>query len=327
MGLFSDWIEGDYGWTAIFVIIIIFTLITMWFYYTKDKYEPEPINRIIVAYFYGMLSVIPALIISLIAVSLVSVNMLLTAVILAPIIEEFTKGFFVVHLSKHDSFDGPLDGIIYGSMVGAGFATIENILYGFFTSADLSIIEGVEITFYRSFAQIIGHPLYTGIMGAGVGAYKVGLQKNQYSLIWQSIVLHGMWNGAASLVQPVTFFGGLMIVAIISAIRLRNELTYAIDLDRKAFERGYYEQKTRYLKYMKAQHERWYNESLQSPVNNFQNFENNVNSQYSNQLNQTLPSNPEISNENIVSFNSTDINKMKTSSNNEDIDDDDDKDN
>ena len=68
MGIFSDWVEGEYGWTTILGIVILFTIITIWFYYTRDKYEPEPFSRILVAYLYGMLSVIPALIISLIAV-------------------------------------------------------------------------------------------------------------------------------------------------------------------------------------------------------------------------------------------------------------------
>ncbi len=322
MGLFNTWIESDYGWTAILVIIIIFTLITVWFYYTRDKYEPEPFSRIMVAYFHGMVSVIPALIISLIAISFVSLNMLLTAVILAPIIEEFTKGYFVVRLSKHDSFDGPLDGIIYGSMVGAGFATIENLLYGFSTSTLFSINEGVEITFYRSFAQIIGHPLYTGIMGAGVGAYKVGLQNNQYNRIWQSIVLHGMWNGAASLGQPNLFYIGLVIVGVISAIKLRNELTYALELDRKAFERGYYEQKRRYLEYMKNQYNQWYYGNIQSPTNKFQNFSNNSSSQHPSQKNQPFPPNkmfPNKENDTFIS-NNNDDEPNKPSNNDDTVD-------
>ena len=289
MGLFNDWVEGEYGWTTILVIVIFFTLITIWFYYTRDKYEPEPFSRILVAYFYGMISVIPALIISLIAVYFVSFNILLTGIIIAPVIEEFTKGYFVVHLSKHDSFDGPLDGIIYGSMVGSGFATIENLLYGFSTSTLFSINEGVELTFYRSLAQIIGHPLYTGLMGAGVGAYKVGLKNNQYNLIWQSILFHGLWNGAASSSLAITFIGGLIIVAIISIIRLRDELQNAIELDRKAFERGYYEQKQQYLEYMKNLNNRLFYRHSYPPINNIRESDQSTYSQQPNQINHKYP--------------------------------------
>ena len=278
MGVISDWIDGPYGWTAIFLIVLFFTFLTILFYYTRDKYEPEPVSRIFIAYVYGIISVIPALIISLISIDLFIASPILSAIIIAPIIEEFAKGFFVVQLSKDETFDGPLDGLIYGAMVGSGFATVENLLYGF-TATLINIDAGVQLAFYRSLPQIVGHPLYTGIMGAGVGAYKVGLNMNQYNLVWQSIVLHGMWNGAASISDPTSFFAGLAIVIIISIIRLRDELMKAMELDRKAFERGYYEQKKIYLEYMKLEYDRWYNQTRynQYGTNNpYQQYQQNL---------------------------------------------------
>ncbi|MHA2097252.1 MAG: PrsW family intramembrane metalloprotease [Candidatus Kariarchaeaceae archaeon] len=256
MSVINDWINGPYGWTAILLIVVISTGLTVLFYYTRDKYEPEPYSRILVAYAYGMISVVPAIFISLVAIDFLILSPIISAVILAPIIEEFAKGYFVVRLSKDKSFDGPLDGIIYGAMVGAGFATVENLLYGFVASL-VTIEAGVELTFYRSLAQIVGHPLYTGLMGAGVGAHKVGLHKQPYNLIWQSIVLHGMWNGAASL-QSNFFFFGLIVVIIISIFRFRNELTQSIRLDKEAFERGYYDQKQAYYDYMQSLYNQHY---------------------------------------------------------------------
>ncbi|MHA2275200.1 MAG: PrsW family glutamic-type intramembrane protease, partial [Candidatus Kariarchaeaceae archaeon] len=122
MSVINDWINGPYGWTAILLIVVISTGLTVLFYYTRDKYEPEPYSRILVAYAYGMISVVPAIFISLVAIDFLILSPIISAVILAPIIEEFAKGYFVVRLSKDKSFDGPLDGIIYGAMVGAGFA-------------------------------------------------------------------------------------------------------------------------------------------------------------------------------------------------------------
>ncbi|MFV2015535.1 MAG: PrsW family intramembrane metalloprotease, partial [Candidatus Heimdallarchaeota archaeon] len=212
---------------------------------------------------------------SLISVDFIIVGPIISAVIIAPVIEEFTKGFFVVQLSKDESFDGPLDGLIYGAMVGSGFATIENLLYGF-SAILINIDAGVQLTIYRSLPQIVGHPLYTGIMGAGVGAYKVGLNRSKYNLVWQSIVLHGMWNGAASIADPTLFYVGLAIVVGISIIRLRGELIKAIELDKQAYERGYYVQKKVYLEYMKSQYDLWY----------YQNRYNQYPMQYPNQQHQ-----------------------------------------
>lgn len=271
MGILSIWINSDYAWTLILVIVMFFTFITVLFYYTRDKYEPEPISKIAQAFLYGVLSVIPAVIISIIGLALLGNNMLIFAILLAPLIEEFSKAYFVVQLSKDDTFDGPLDGLIYGAMVGSGFATIENLLYGLGTSY-INVSSGVELTFYRSIPQIIGHPLYTGLVGAGIGAYKVGLIRNKYQNIWMAILLHSMWNLSASLTDPLMFFGGIAIVVTFSIIQLRKELKKAIELDRKAYESGYYDKKKIYLEQkrkireqQKINHINWIRQMQQSP--------------------------------------------------------------
>ena len=55
----------------------------------------------------------------------------ISAVVMAPIFEEITKGMILVAiaLAARRYFEGPLDGWVYGSLAGAGFAFTENILY------------------------------------------------------------------------------------------------------------------------------------------------------------------------------------------------------
>ena len=57
----------------------------------------------------------------------------------APIVEEFAKGLgvFIIFVIARRAFDGPIDGIVYGGLVGAGFAFTENIQY-----FAISFIEG-----------------------------------------------------------------------------------------------------------------------------------------------------------------------------------------
>ncbi len=253
MSLFSNWIDGSYVWVLIFIIVLFFTFLTILFYYTRDKYEPEPITRVFYAFLLGIFSVIPAMILSLIGLLIIPVNSILVAVLLAPVVEEFCKGWMVIYLSRNDDFDGPLDGLIYGAMVGSGFAAAENLVYGFYAlySSDGGIFLGLTITTFRSLTQIIGHPLYTGLMGAGVGQYKVGLTQNKYQQIWRSITLHAMWNGATYLGN--FFILGIIGVIIVSIYILKNELSSAITLDRQAYERGYYEAKKKYLEYKQRQ--------------------------------------------------------------------------
>lgn len=236
-------IDEENAGTFIFLIILVFTMITIWFYYKRDKYEPEPWYRIVIAFLLGLASIIPAAIFSLIMIFIMSTtSSFVTAVVVAPIVEELCKVIFVVQLAKHESFDGPLDGLIYGAMVGAGFAAGENLLYAFVQFGTSGVTSGITLAIIRSVSSVIGHPLYTGLAGAGIGEAKVGLSKNQYKQVYRSILLHAMWNGSASL-PSYGMIIGLIIVIITSIILLRNEISIAVELDKQAFESGYYERK------------------------------------------------------------------------------------
>lgn len=235
-------INENNAWLVILLIILFFTAITVVFYYRLDKYEPEPLNRIILGFIYGLISIIPALIVELIIQSVIGSNLFINSAIIAPIVEEFSKGLFVLLLARNESFDGPLDGLVYGAMVGAGFAAGENLLYAISLSASSGFQFGITLTTLRSLSQIIGHPLYTSITGVGIGEAKVGLSANKFQQIWRAILLHGMWN-ASSAIPDFGFYLGLLIVIVTSIYLLRNELKLALNLDEKAFNLGYYDMK------------------------------------------------------------------------------------
>ena len=183
---------------------------------------------------------IPALIFSLIGGLFVGFNTILLSVIIAPVMEEIAKLLFVIYLAKSDDFDGPLDGLIYGAMVGAGFAAAENVLYGF---GQVNLSQGVTLTAFRSLTLIIGHPLYTGLAGVGVGEWKVGMARSKYDKIWRSMLFHGLWNLSASMSNIVLLFIGLVVVVVMNVIVLRRELRRTLAIDKSAYERGYYTQK------------------------------------------------------------------------------------
>jgi RsiW-degrading membrane proteinase PrsW (M82 family) len=266
-------ITEDNAWLFILGIVVIFTLITIFFYNRLDKYDPEPLSRLAFAYFLGILSVIPALIMSGIASAFVG-NVVLLTVIVAPILEEIAKAWMVFYLAKSDTFDGILDGLIYGAMVGAGFASAENFLYGLQFSFTSGITTGLTLTVIRSLTQILGHPMYTGLTGAGVAAYKsskeipIHMRKtvgvtSKYNQLWRAILLHALWNGSASL-PGAGFVIAIGAVIIISVIVLRYEVQLAVHLDKVAHESGYYDRKRDYIEYMRRMPVQ-YQSSYQNP--------------------------------------------------------------
>jgi hypothetical protein len=128
--------------------------------------------------------------------------------------EEALKGLFVLLLvvARRRVVDGVLDGIIYGGLVGVGFAFTENILY--LASAYIGGngigpggIGAVTGTFVvRGIFSPFAHPFFTALFGMGVG-YAVVTR----SRFWRvaapllgyaaAVTAHAFWNGAA-------YFGG-----------------------------------------------------------------------------------------------------------------------
>src|SRR6266542_4864506 len=103
-----------------------------------DRYEHEPWLVLVAAFVWGafvatFLAVIFNDLLGLAATSALGDKLgnVLTTGAIAPIVEESAKGsalLLLFVLVRHE-FDNTLDGIVYGSLVGIGFAMTENILY------------------------------------------------------------------------------------------------------------------------------------------------------------------------------------------------------
>jgi len=232
-----DWIYSNADWLTIFVITTLFTIITIRYYTKKDQYESEPKWRLLWALFLGVVSVGPALLFS--SLLLIVIPHTYSTVIVAPIAEEIAKGLFVLWLARNNHFDGPLDGLIYGAMVGTGFAYVENILYAMNALGTSGAVGGIFLAGFRSVFEIIGHPLYTGTFGIGVGASKVGLNYRRILRLLEAMALHSFWNSSSWF--GINQFLAYLIVTAVAIIILHFEVKRVTKLDKKAYERGYYD--------------------------------------------------------------------------------------
>lgn len=158
-----------------------------------------------------------------------------TAVVQAPIVEEVWKGLgvFLLFLLARRAFDGPVDGIVYGALVGAGFAFSENIQY-----FGLSLIEGggeqLTVTFVvRGLLSPFAHAMFTAMTGFAIGliARRHGSASAAFGAgalgLIGAILLHALWNGSATFAD---FFGlyftlqvPLFIGFILVIVALRRE--------------------------------------------------------------------------------------------------------
>ena len=157
---------------------LIPTLIYITIAWSLDRYEKEPLWLMALAFVWGA---IPAIIVALIAeiglvipLAVLSPDADLTVastVLIAPPVEVLIKAFPLVlmFLVYRREFDGLMDGLLYGALVGFGFAMTENFMYflsaygsGGFGSLFVTII-------LRTIVFGMMHALWTSMVGLGLG--------------------------------------------------------------------------------------------------------------------------------------------------------------
>lgn len=91
----------------------------------------------------------------------------LEAGIIGPIVEELYKGAVLVTLFRRhrEEFDGMLDGLLYGALVGLGFSMTENITY--YLRVEPSHLNGMIVA--RGLLLGMNHACFSACFGLGLG--------------------------------------------------------------------------------------------------------------------------------------------------------------
>jgi RsiW-degrading membrane proteinase PrsW (M82 family) len=202
-----------------------------------DRWEPEPKRLVLFAIAWGAIAAVGLTLLVDVGLTLLfdRRDETFSAVVQAPIVEEFFKGLgvFLIFLVARRAFDGPVDGVVYGALVGAGFAFTENIQY-----FAISLIEGggaqLTVTFVvRALLSPFAHAMFTALTGFAIGlaarrhaSAGTALGAGLLGLLG-AILLHGLWNGSATFAD---FFGlyfslqvPLFVGFIIGIVALRRE--------------------------------------------------------------------------------------------------------
>ena len=224
-------------------------LLAMWYFDRLDAARPEPASTRRKVAIFGGLSVIPViiLVVSLQAVVGTSApaegtyaGALWSAFVEAAIPEELCKiGVVYWVVWRRPEFDERMDGIVYATRAGLGFALVENILY----LVGQQEMTGFLVTwFLRALLAVPGHALWTGMMGYfaarrrfdGVGPGILG----GYLL---AVALHGGYDAALFVTGPLRAHGedGLalamlavpILVIVMSWILIKRMARTALRLD------------------------------------------------------------------------------------------------
>jgi RsiW-degrading membrane proteinase PrsW (M82 family) len=203
-------------------LVLIPTLIYAVFLWWLDRYEKEPIPLLMVAFVWGA---VPAIVIAILLEVVVGIPLeqvvmveqarqITEASLIAPIVEEGVKAVILVVLfvAYWREFDDLLDGVVYGAMVGLGFAMVENVIY-LTSSAYEDLPQGagpdigrmVGLWVLRAGLFGLNHSMFTAFTGAALGlarSLKIRWQKALVPSVGLAVAMlfHGIHNALASAV-------------------------------------------------------------------------------------------------------------------------------
>lgn len=231
--------------------------------YARDAHEREPFGVLLMSFFWGCFSVVPAVILETLLPGLIPgsggagiISIAIYTFVIIALSEEFSKYVFLRYYSyRKRSFNEPFDGIIYAVMVGMGFATIENLMYvfGADTPQNQWATAGV-----RAITAVPAHATFAIIMGYYTGLAKFNKDKEK-SYLWQGILYATLLHGFYDFFLFQNISAGIAAGAIVSliiglrfglkAMRLHKESSPfkkpvpAIDLnkDDRGDDEGHYE--------------------------------------------------------------------------------------
>lgn len=228
------------------VLPTVFYVAFVWW---LDRYEKEPLWLLALSFLWGA---IPAAIVSVLLELVLDIPIaavggdtlmadLASVSVSAPLVEESVKGIALIGLviGFRREFDDIMDGIVYGAMIGFGFAFTENLFSYFIPILTTEGIgSGLTNIFLRAVVFGFNHAFWTGITGAALGYARLARSRARRLLVpllgWTAAVLaHGIHNTGAVLVEETSClslvisllvdWGGVLLLLLIAALVLRKE--------------------------------------------------------------------------------------------------------
>ena len=207
------------------IVAVIPMLIYLLLIWQFDRYDREPISLVLLNYFWGAAGAI--------FLAYIGANYLLKFIgifinnpqtlgyaqsfIAAPLVEEITKGAFLLLTIKSIKFDNLTDGIVYGGAIGLGFGMTENFLY--FITYSNTLSQWLTIVIIRTLFSAVMHGVSTATFGAMLGYSKFKPTKTKifYTFIGlnAAIFIHFVWNISVSF-ESTALLGFLFLIFILS---------------------------------------------------------------------------------------------------------------
>lgn len=182
-----------------FISAVLPVLLLLYFIYRKDRLNPEPLGKLLLTFFVGCLSVLPAsameaalMLLSPPAEQLPFLSGVYNGFVVAGFSEELCKLLLlllVIWRSPH--FDEYFDGVVYAVFLSLGFACVENI--GYVMQGDDQLMTAL----FRGLLAVPAHFLFAVTMGYYVSLAKFDPSSRRSHLgkaLLYPMLLHGTYD-------------------------------------------------------------------------------------------------------------------------------------
>ena len=219
-------IKNEAMTALLLALSILPVILLMIFIYRADKYEKEPIKSLAKAFIGGMIAIpLDILLVTMINHVVYSNTVFHTAFLNAGLPEELSKFIiFMIFIWSDKNFNEYMDGIVYATFIGLGFACVENVMYVFGASGE-SLQTGVATGVVRGLLSVPGHFLFGVLMGyfLSLAKFKEG-KRLPYLLLalltaaaahglfdWLLMVSEALGPGIGTLIYIVFLIGDIKL--------------------------------------------------------------------------------------------------------------------
>lgn len=220
-------------------LVLLAALLPVYFLYNfiqrQDSAQPEPKKMLRRGMWYGVLSAVIVLVFHEIIPDSHALypqysgsvfGAMLMALYDAAIPEEAAKLLMLwLLIRKNPYFDEHLDGIVYATCVGLGFAGLENIFYLASNYDNL-----MSVAFSRALFAVPGHFFFAVVMGYFVSLACFSSVNRNQRLLYMAlaylapVALHAIYDGILMVSDVAHMGGGILFVAfLIFCVWLRKK--------------------------------------------------------------------------------------------------------
>ena len=224
-----------------FISAVLPVVLLLWFIYRQDKYQPEPVGKLVWTFFVGCLSVLPAIAMEW---GLAYVGPDESA---SPVLGGLYDGFVVAGFSEElcklllllmviwrsPHFDEYFDGVVYAVYLSLGFACVENISYVMGGDAPMAT------AIMRGILAVPAHFLFAVAMGYYVSLAKFDPAhrvRHFFCALFYPVLLHGTYD-ALLMVSGNISGGDSLVGGMVSLVLLVAFVVFDIRLWKKGIKR------------------------------------------------------------------------------------------